>query len=150
MARFELDGFEEFDKAFRAVATIPWSVTKQALAQMADTAKAAVKRAGESMGVRDDGNEEGPHILDSIVFTKTKKIRGGGYADLTFEGSRKRGNTVTRNAEIAFVNEYGASRRGIAARPFVANGMASGEGAINEAADEIIGGWIENTYGSGS
>ncbi len=148
MARFELDGFEEFDTAFRAVSAIPWSVTKEALAEMASFAKDSVKRSGESMGVRDDGSE-GPHILDSITFTKTKKIRGGGYADLTFEGSRKRGNTVTRNAEIAFVNEYGASRRGIKARPFVATGMASGEGRITEAADEIIGGWIEKTFGSG-
>ena len=36
-----------------------------------------------------------------------KAQQDGGDISLTPEGSRRRGNTTTRNAEIAYVNEYG-------------------------------------------
>ena len=52
--------------------------------------------------------------------------------------------------EIAYINEYGAPRRGISARPFISTAMAQGEDEIAAPADEIIGGWIEKTYGTGS
>lgn len=139
-----LDGFDELEDAFRAIGAIPFKITQQALEGMAEAAEAAIRETGDAMGVKDP--DSGEHILDHISHSKPRKTEDGGKSFITFKGSRLRGNTVTRNAEIAFINEYGAPRRGIRARPFILTAMTRNEKKIAEPADEIIGGWIENTF----
>ena len=78
------------------------------------------------MGVRDPESEV--HILDKISKAKAKLTASGGYQEITFSGSRRRGNTTTRNAEIAFVNEYG--KRGQQPRPFIGQAMTANEEQI--------------------
>ena len=150
MAEVILTGFDELQDAFRAISSIPFAVTKQALDGMADVAEGKIRATGESMGVRDTDPEATVHILDHISHSRPMKTEDGGKAFITFTGTRQRGNTITRNAEIAYINEYGAPRRGISARPFISTAMAQGEDEIAAPADEIIGGWIEKTYGTGS
>ena len=94
------------------------------------------------MGIKDP--DSNVHILDTIKAKKPKKTDAGGYADITFEGSRQRGRTRTRNAEIAFVNEYG--KRNQAARPFIGTAMTQNEEAIAAPGAETIGDWIETTF----
>lgn len=146
MAEIVLQGFDELQDAFKAISSIPFSVTRQALDGMADVAEGKIRATGESMGVRDTDPDAQEHILDHISHSRPKKTEDGGKAFITFTGSRKRGNTVTRNAAIAYINEYGAQRRGISARPFISTGMARNEKEISAPAEEIIGGWIEKTY----
>ena len=108
MARLELQGFDSLNNVFDRIKDIPFSVTEEALDGMAEVAMAKIKSTGESMGVRDP--EASEHILDKIKRNKAKKTDSGGFETITFAGSRTRGNgTKTRNAEIAFVNEYGRS-----------------------------------------
>ena len=142
MARLETFGFEDLDDAFRRIADIPDSVTADALDAMAEVAKAAVKAQGDAMGVRDP--ESTVHILDKISTTKAKITDSGGYEDVTFSGSRLRGNTRTRNAEIAFVNEYG--KRGQPARPFIGTAMTKNENAISAPGEKVLGDWIEKEF----
>lgn len=144
MAEIILTGFDELQDAFKAIREIPFSVTRQALDGMADVAEIKIKASGESMGVRDP--ESSVHILDNISHSRPKQTDSGGKAFITFLGSRRRWNTTTRNAAIAYINEYGAPHRGISARPFISTGMARNENEITAPAEEIIGGWIENTY----
>ena len=144
MSEIILTGFDELQDAFKAIREIPFSVTRQALDGMADVAEIKIKASGESMGVRDP--ESSVHILDNISHSRPKQTDSGGKAFITFLGSRRRGNTTTRNAAIAYINEYGAPHRGISARPFISTGMARNEKEITAPAEEIIGGWIENTY----
>ena len=63
---------------------------------------------------------------------------------ISFTGTRRRGNTTTRNAEIAFVNEYG--KKGQPARPFIGTAMSRNEEAITAPAEKVIGDWIEEEF----
>ena len=144
MANVVLTGFDELQDAFRAIGSIPFAVTKQALDGMADVAEGKIRATGESMGVRDTDPEATVHILDHISHSRPRKTEDGGKAFITFTGTRQRGNTITRNAEIAFVNEYG--KRGQAARPFIGLAMTQNEKTIQDPAEEVIGDWIEKTF----
>lgn len=143
MARFKVDGFDELNEVLREAGEMPWNVVSDALDAMAKVAREKVKTSGESMGVRDPAS--GVHILDKITNTKPKKTDGGGYSDITFSGSRTRGNTTTRNAEIAFINEFG--KKGQAARPFIRNASEAGADEIAKPGEDIIGDWFEKTIG---
>lgn len=142
MASLELQGFEDLNDAFSRISSIPKSVTEDALKAMEAVAAAKIRSTGESMGVRDP--ESDVHILDKIKANKPRITKEGGYADITFTGNRLRGRTRTRNAEIAFVNEYG--KRGQAARPFIGTAMAKNEAAIAAPGEKIVGDWIEQEF----
>ena len=142
MASLELQGFDELNAAFGRISDIPWSVTEKALDRMAAAAAGKIQETGESMGVRDP--ESGTHILEHIKTARAKQTDSGGYENITFSGSRRRGNTATRNAEIAFVNEYG--KRGQPARPFIGTAMTRHEEEIADPGAEVLGEWIENEF----
>lgn len=142
MANLEISGFDELNAAIRRIGTLPPSVKTEALDKMAAVALNKIRSTGETMGVRDP--ESGVHILDKLTTTKAKTTETGGYEDVTFSGSRKRGKTTTRNAEIAFVNEYG--KTGQPARPFVGQAMTRNENAIADPGIDVIGDWIEKEF----
>lgn len=142
MAKLELEGFDELNAAFNRIGSIPESVTFRALDAMAAVALGKIKALGESMGVRDP--ESSVHILDKLKAGKARKRKGGGSKDITFIGKRRRHGKDVRNAEIAFINEYG--KRGQPARPFIGTAMARNEAEIAAPGAEIIGDWIENTF----
>jgi len=145
MARVSVEGFSEVDAMFAKLGDVPWDVTQRALDQMAEAGEDAVRRTGESMGVRDP--ESGQHILDKITHTKPKQTDGGGYCEVTFSGSRRRGNTTTRNSEIAFINEYG--KEGQAARPFIRQAGEQYGDQISDPGEKIIGDWMVETFEQG-
>ena len=142
MATLDLEGFQDLEDAMRRISEIPFSVTEEALDSMAAEAAVRIRRTGESMGVRDPNSEV--HILDQITTSKAKQTDSGGYENITFRGSRTRNGLRTRNAEIAFINEYG--KRGQQARPFIGRAMTEGEDAIQGAGEKIIGDWIESEF----
>lgn len=141
MANFKLKGLEELDHMFGQLANIPEKVTESAVAAMAEVAEKKIKAVGERMHVRDP--ESSVHILDKISHTKIKKSGTGAECYVTFKGSRKRGNTKTTNAEIAFVNEFG--HRGQPARPFIKTALTQYADEIAAPAERILGDWIEQT-----
>ena len=142
MATLKIEGMDGLNAAFGRIQNVPADVKTKALSDMADIAAAAIRRSGEAMGVRDPESEV--HILDKISKAKAKLTASGGYQDVTFSGSRRRGNTTTRNAEIAFVNEYG--KRGQQARPFIGQAMTKNEEKIAAAGGDALGDWIENEF----
>ena len=142
MATLELLGFEDLDDAFRRISNIQDDVKADALDAMAKVAAEKIKASGEAMGVRDPESDE--HILDKIKMAKAKISKSGGSEDITFSGKRFRGNTRTRNAEIAFINEYG--RRKEDARPFILMAMTQNEEQITAPGEKIVGDWIENEF----
>lgn len=142
MATLELLGFEDLNDAFKRISDIPAEITTAALDAMADVAADKIRASGEAMGVRDP--ESSVHILDKIVTRKAKLTTWGGSEDISFSGTRLRGKTRTRNAEIAFVNEYG--KRGQPARPFIGKAMTQNEDQISAPAEKIVGDWIEKEF----
>ena len=142
MASLELLGFEDLDDAFKRIGDFPEDVKIDALDAMAQVAAERIKQTGEAMGVRDP--ESTVHILDKVTRNKAKMSWSGGYEDITFAGTRTRGNTRTRNAEIAFINEYG--RRKEEARPFILKAMTQYEEQIAAPGEKIVGDWIEKEF----
>ena len=141
MAQVILDGVNAIDQMFHDLGEIPWDVTQDALEAMTAVAQQKVRASGESMGVRDP--ESQVHVLDKITRTKPKQTENGGRCDVTFRGTRTRGRTRTREAEIAFITEYG--KRGQPARPFIRQAAEQGADEIAAPGEKIIGDWFEKT-----
>lgn len=144
MATITLDGFDELSEMFRELAPIPDDVLTDALNDMAKVAEAAVRQQGQALGVKDPQSQV--HILDKIIHTKPKKTKDGGVSNVTFSGSRTRGRIRTRNAEIAFINEYG--KRGQAPRPFIRLAAESAGDSIADAGEKVIGEWWDKQTGN--
>ena len=142
MASFEFSGFDDLAKALNRIGQPPDDVKAEALTAMAQIAAGKIKSQGEAMGVRDP--ESSVHVLDTIKVNKPKLNEDGGYCTITFSGTRPRGRKRVRNAEIAFINEYGTRTQ--RARPFIGQAITQGEQAIVEPGADIIGDWIENTF----
>lgn len=141
MASLELFGFEDLAESYLRIVNIPWETLEKALDEMAETGLQAIRTSGQSMGVRDPESEV--HILDKLKRQKAKKTDSGGYEDVIFSGSRTRAGKRTRNAVIAFENEYGNRHQG--ARPFIGSAMAGQEDEITEGAEGILD-WIEEEF----
>lgn len=144
MAAFGFSGFEELNNAFKRTAHVPDDVKKKMLESMADVAAKAEKESGERKGVRDPDSDV--HILDKIKVNKPKITDDGGSISITFSGSRKRGNTTTRNAEIAFINEFG--KKGMPAKQFISSALKSKEKEIDEAGMKIYNEWFGKNFES--
>lgn len=142
MASFEFSGFDDLDAALHRLGQPPDEVKSKALTAMAKVAAGKIKSQGEALGVRDP--ESSAHILDKIKVNEPKLNENGGICTITFSGTRTRGRTRTRNAEIAFINEYGTREE--RARPFIGQAMTQNEKAIVDPGAEIIGDWIEKTF----
>lgn len=145
MATFEVSGFDGLNAALRRISYVPADIKDDALDGMAEVALDKIRAEGASMGVRDP--ESGTHILDKLSKNRKAKITdAGGYKLITFSGSRRRGRkkTETRNAEIAFVNEYG--KTGQPARPFILTALNKNEEQIVAPGAKVIGDWIENEW----
>ena len=144
MAKLDLTGYDELLDAFARLSDVPETVINKALTAMEAVAADKIKASGDSMGVRDSDSNSNDHILDKIKMNKPKKTDAGGYADVTFSGSRTRHGKQTRNAEIAFINEYG--KRSQQARPFVGEAMERNADAIANAGLDVILEWTEKEF----
>ena len=143
MAKLKISGLDDLNAAFAKISNIPFEVTGEALKEMADIAASEIKSSGETYGVRDP--ESDVHILDKIKPSKPKQTNDGGRCNVNFSGTRKRNGKRVRNAEIAYVNEYG--KRGQPARPFIKKAIDNNTEKITTPAEKIIGDWIENEFG---
>ena len=133
-------GIRELDEMFVRIGNIPFEVTADALKAMAEVAMDKIRAQGESMGVRDP--ESDVHVLDKIKLSgKPRQTTIGGYQNITFGGSRIRNGKKTRNAEIAFINEYG--KRGVPARSFIRTALHRDETAICAPGIKILNEWFE-------
>lgn len=140
MGRLTVNGLDALSDDFAALARLPDSVIDGILDAEAEVIAAAQREEIEKQW-------RGPHSLGisskSIKKGKAKKDKDGRSLSVYPQGTRKRGGQTTRNAEIAFINEYGAPGRHIAARPAIdaANkkkeeeAVAAGERVYNQFLD---------------
>lgn len=81
---------------------------------------------------------------------KDRKLRGLGdgriyhYINVYPSGERKRNGKSVRNAEIAFINEFGAPGRGIAARPAIATAIGKAQEEIFMAGEEAYDAYLDS------
>ena len=139
MATFNMDGVDDLMLSFSEIAEIPENVQDEILNAQADIAIPAQQAKAQAYGVVDTGL-----MASSIKKTKPKILKDGSRAIYVYpHGSRTRGRgKKTRNAEIAFVNEYGV--RGRAPRPFIRDANAACEEKIVQAAAEVHDKWLKS------
>lgn len=142
MATFQTFGSDGLIQACKRIMDIPDSIKAEALNEMAKIAANAEKETGERMRVRDPNSNV--HILDNIKINKPKMSDTGGSVTITFAGTRPNGNKTIRNAEIAFIQEYGTDT--IPARPFIREAMESSADNIGKVGEKILQDYIEKTY----
>lgn len=116
MGRLTVNGLDALSDDFAALARLPDSVVEGIL-----EAEAGVILPAQRAEIEKQWN--GPKNLStgmsakSIKKGKVKKEKDGRSLSIYPKGTRKRGGQTTRNAEIAFINEYG--KRGQPARPAI-------------------------------
>ena len=136
MAEFHADGIDGLILSLQELASIPEEVQDAMLNAGADVLVPVQRAKVKRYGIYDMSNVETRHVADSIKKGKPKNKRGGGRVIyVTATGSRTRGNIVTRNAEILFVNEFG--RRNQKGRPAIRDSTEEAADAVAAAEQEV-------------
>ena len=115
MAEFSCNGLDDLMLSLQEIAAIPEEVQDEMLRAGADVVAQAQREKVKAYGIYDGSSPR--HVADTIKPGRVKLKKGQRVIYVTPAGSRRRGKTVTRNAEILFVNEYG--KRGQKARPAI-------------------------------
>lgn len=141
MPDIEIEGFDGVEDLFAKLMKMPSDVKKDMLEAMGEVAVKKTKEVGERHELRDEDNNTANHILDKIALSKAKITPEGGKIFVTFKGSRKRGNTTTRNAEIAFINEFGTKK--IEATEFVREANEACADEAYAAGFKVFNDWLD-------
>ena len=115
MAEFSCNGLDDLMLSLQEIAAIPEEVQDKMLRAGADVVAQAQREKVKAYGIYDGSSPR--HVADTIKPGRVKLKKGQRVIYVTPTGSRRRGKSVTRNAEILFVNEYG--KRGQKARPAI-------------------------------
>ena len=136
MGGFYVDGLSALATSLDQLAAIPDNVLDTMLREGAEVLVQAQRESAEAYGLRDTGM-----MIDSIKAGKARRNPDGGDIGIAPEGTRRRGNTTTRNAEIAYVNEYG--KEGQPGTGFISKAnFEHGPDAI-EASDKVYQNWLD-------
>lgn len=141
MAQLEVNGLDGLLEDLEALAGLPDSVADGILEAEADV---IVQAQREEIGRQWKGPYSEGISAGAVKKGKVKEGQAGRSITVSPQGSRKRGGKSVRNAEIAFINEYGAPGRGIAARPAIAAANAKAEEAAVEAGERVFNAYLES------
>ncbi len=129
MGKLTISGIDELMNDFAALAALPDSVTDGILEAEADVIVSAQRQETAKTW-------RGPYATGttarSIKKGKPKRAKGGKHIIVSPQGKNKRG---TRNAEVAFINEYG--KRGQPARPAIRAANERAEEQAVEAGEKV-------------
>lgn len=135
MARLTGSGIDELNEAFEKAGNIPQQTITEMLKAMGTEVQRAIKSSAGRHSV-----PFGP-MLASLYSKKPKLNHDGGNVITTFRGGRTRGRTYTREAEIAFITNYG--KRGEPARQFVTDVTESPDPSIAAAGEKVLDTYLE-------
>lgn len=139
MAKFSYDltRFVALDGDGEAYQIVPDEVIAQMLQAEANVLIAGQQAEMASMGIKDTGE-----TIRSVTVTEPKRTKSGDMVCYVYPaGSRTRNGKTTRNAEIAFINEYG--KRGQAARPAISTANENYADAAVDAAANIYHAYMD-------
>lgn len=141
MGRLTVNGLDALADDFAALARLPDKVVEDILDAEAEVITAAQREEIEKQW-------RGPHSLGisakSIKKGKVKKDKDGRSVTVYPQGTRTRRGRSTRNAEIAFINEYGAPGRHIAARPAIDTANKKKEGEAVDAGERVYNAYLDS------
>lgn len=136
MARFSVNDMDSLMLDLGEIAQLPEDVAEAMLLAEAEVVEEVQKRMGMLMGVHRTGV-----TLASIGHGEMKVKWDGRVMYVTPQGTNSKG---ARNAEVAFINEFGAPQRGIAARPFISTANEKAADTAVEAAAKIYEAFLKS------
>lgn len=134
MGKLTVNGFDALSDDLAALAALPDSVIEQMLLAEAGIVEEEQRATAKEMGVYDSGMTAG-----SIKKGKVKKTASGKSITVSPQGTNARGD---RNAEVAFINEYG--KRGQTARPFIRTANERAEKKAIEAGEKVYTDFLDS------
>ena len=141
MGSLKSDGIDTLSLDLSELAYLPDRVVADMLQAEADVILSAQRSEIESQW-------KGPYSLGisakSIRKGSVKKGKDGYSISIYPQGSRKRGKKTVRNAEIAFINEYGAPKRNIRARPALKSAIARKEDEAAAAGEKVYQAYLDS------
>lgn len=130
--RFELEELNELILDMEELASLPDEIILQMLEAEAEVVKAAQVRS-----IQETFSQDRTHQLEaSLKVNRTLRRARDGSAYITMTPSGVRTNGV-RNAEVAFVEEFGAKNRGIPAHQWMRRANESAADDAVEAAARV-------------
>lgn len=136
MGKMSVSGIDALTRDLADLAKLPDSVLSAMLEAEADViVPAQQKAAREMLGGKGYGTGA---TAASIKKGKTKRERDGMTITVAPQGTNKRG---TRNAEVAFINEYG--KKGQPARPFIRTANERAEKEAVEAGEKVYHAYLD-------
>ena len=137
MAELSTQGLDGLIDDMTALMELPDETVLEMLTAEAEVVAAAQQSEAQSMGVYATGKTAG-----SISYDKKLKVKGASRAIyVSPKGTRSDGNK-RRNAEVAFVNEYG--KAGQPARPFINTANEKSADAAVEAAAGVYDKYLKS------
>lgn len=140
MANMRVAGLDDLCDDLAALARLPDEVVEGILNAEADVIVPAQREEIQRQW-------SGPYSMGISARSVKKgevKTSGTGHAIYIYpQGTRKRGKKHVRNAEIAFINEYGAPGRGIAARPAISTANARKEKEAVDAGERVYHAYLD-------
>jgi HK97 gp10 family phage protein len=133
MASLNCNGLDGLILSMKEIEEIPVDIQDEILDAQADIVIEAQKAKARAYGVERTGM-----TLDSITKTKPKTKSNGRTVYVYPQGKNKDGN---RNAEVAFVNNYG--KRTQAARPFITDANKMSEEQTTTAGAAVYDRWLK-------
>lgn len=141
MANVTIGGLDDLMADFAELARLPDKVAEDILNAEADV---IVPAQQEEIRKRWKGPHSEGISAKSVKKGKVKKQNGGHSLAVYPQGTRKRGKKSVRNGEIAFINEYGAPGRGIAARPAISTANKKKEKEAVEAGEKVYHAYLDS------
>ena len=147
MAKVEFKGIDEISLSLKEIEELPDEVIDEMLNARADVIVEAQRAEARKLGKEYRNKAQAKDYSTgltarSIQKGKIKVKDGKRVLYITPVGSRRRGKTVTRNAEIAFLNEFGT--RTIQARHFLRKANERSADAAVAAEYEVYSRWLES------
>ena len=134
MARFETDGLARLAVDYEELEHLPSNLLEDMLNAGAAVLERAQKAKGREYGVYRTGM-----TIGSIKRGKVKTTADGRAIYIYPQGKNKQGN---RNADVAFINEFG--KKGQTARPFIRGANESAAEETISKAEKVYDEWLKS------
>lgn len=129
-----VEGFDRFTASLDKLAALPPATMGEMLTSGGEVIAQAHREKLEQYGAVDTGR-----LAASIKVGKPNAKAG--TIEIRPSGTRRRGNTVTRNEEIGYITEYG--KKGEPARPWMREGNADSEDKAVDAAQNVFNAYLD-------
>lgn len=129
MGMITMEGLNTLSISLEQLAALPDAVVSEMLTAAGEVIKEAHQAKLQQYGAVDTGE-----LVESIKVGRPNARAG--TIDIRPSGTRRRGNTSTRNEEIGAIIESG--KKGMAARPWMREANVEAEAKADEAAGKVF------------